>query len=55
MRLFQLAMFGSDFYIGFGIGMVISAGIVTWYTFGYELKQTMKGWRQHSHNDRRRH
>jgi hypothetical protein len=46
-------MFGSEFYIGFGIGMVISAGIVTWYTFGYELKQTMKGWRRSSHHGRR--
>jgi hypothetical protein len=27
-------MFGSEFYIGFGIGMLISAGAVTWYTFG---------------------
>jgi hypothetical protein len=47
-------MFGSEFYIGFGIGMVISAGIVTWFTFGHELKQTMKGWRQYSHDGRRR-
>jgi hypothetical protein len=48
-------MFGSEFYIGFGIGIVISAGIVTWYTFGHELRQTMKEWRQHSHDGRRRH
>lgn len=48
-------MFGSEFYIGFGIGMVISAGIVTWYAFGYELKQTMKRWRHHSHDGRTYH
>ena len=48
-------MFGSEFYIGFGIGIVISAGIVAWYTFGHELKQTMKGWMHHSYDGRRRH
>jgi hypothetical protein len=48
-------MFGSEFYIGFGIGMAISAGIVTWYTFGHELKQTMRGWRHDPHDGRRRH
>jgi hypothetical protein len=48
-------MFGSEFYIGFGIGMLISAGAVTWYTFGYELKQTVKGWRHHPHDGRRYH
>lgn len=35
-------MFGPEFYIGFGIGMVISAGVATWYAFGYELKQAVK-------------
>jgi hypothetical protein len=39
-------MFGSEFYIGFGIGMLISAGVAIWYSFGHDLKQTMKGWLQ---------
>jgi hypothetical protein len=55
MRLFLTSDVRIEFYIGFGIGMVISAGIVTWYTFGYELKQTMKRWRHHSHDGRRYH
>lgn len=37
-------MFGPEFYIGFGIGIVISAGVATWYAFGYEFKQAVKKW-----------
>jgi hypothetical protein len=48
-------MFGSEFYIGFGIGMLISAGAVTWYTFSHELKQTVKGWRHNPQDGRRYH
>jgi hypothetical protein len=46
-------MFGSEFYIGFGIGMLISAGVAAWYTFGYELKQTMKEWLHSSRSGER--
>lgn len=35
-------MFGHEFYIGFGIGIMISAGVATWYAFGYEIKQALK-------------
>ncbi len=35
-------MFGPEFYIGFGIGMMVSAGVATWYALGHELKQVMK-------------
>jgi hypothetical protein len=48
-------MFGSDFYIGFSIDTLISAGVVTWYTFDYELKQTVKRWRHHLYNGRGYH
>ncbi len=35
-------MFGSEFYIGFGIGMAISAGIVTWYTLAMNSSKLWK-------------
>jgi hypothetical protein len=48
-------MFGPEFYIGFGIGMVISAGVATWYAFGYELKQAVKSWLHGSQDGREYH
>jgi hypothetical protein len=42
MKFSLTSMFGPEFYIGFGIGILISAGVATWYAFGHELKQAVK-------------